>query len=223
MIPLSPQSSNLSPRLVTALEPQRRRGGKRVNVFVDGEFAFSVDAEVARAMRVGQQLAGDATAGVLERDQFQRALDTALTFLGHRPRSEREVRRRLARAETPPTIVEEVMEKLRRWDLVDDQAFAAYWIEQRQTFRPRGTRLLRAELRQRGVSGEVAASATHEAETSADDDAYRAAAKKAQQLAALDERTFRTRLSQFLGRRGFGWDTITPTVERLWRDTGHGS
>jgi SOS response regulatory protein OraA/RecX len=34
----------------------------------------------------------------------------------------------------------------------------------------------------------------------------------------VDQRTFRARLAQHLARRGFDWDTITPLVDRLWRE-----
>jgi SOS response regulatory protein OraA/RecX len=37
-------------------------------------------------------------------------------------------------------------------------------------------------------------------------------------LASLDERTFKTKLSQHLARRGFDWDTIAPVVERLYQE-----
>ena len=50
------------------------------------------------------------------------------------------------------------------------------------------------------------------------DDAYRAAVKKASSLSTLDEQAFRQRLCQFLMRRGFDWETVGPTVERLWRE-----
>jgi regulatory protein len=203
---------------ITALEPQERRGGKRVNVFLDGRYAFSLDAEVALGLRVGEEVTDTTAAAVLERDQLQTALDAALTFLGHRPRSEQEIRRRLARKALPPTIVEQVLARLREYGLVNDEAFARYWVEQRQTFRPRGARLLKAELRQRGVPTDLAAEVAEETEGSADEDAYRAAQKKASQLASVDERTFRTRLAQFLGRRGFDWDAIAPTVQRLWEE-----
>ena len=158
--------------------------------------------------------------GLLTAD-YQAALDVAVRFLGQRPRSEHEVRRRLTRTGTPDAIAEEVLGQLRRWQLVDDAAFASYWVEQRRTFRPRGPRLLQAELRQRGVSAELAALAAQQAAASADKDAWRVAEKRARQLAAqrLDERTFCARLSQHLVRRGFDWDTITPLVERLWHAT----
>lgn len=204
--------------IVTAIQPQRRRGGKRVNVFLDGRYAFSLDQEVALGLRVGQPVPPSLQAGLLGQDAVQKALDAALAFLGHRPRSEQEIRRRLARSEVPGEVVERVVARLREHGLVDDQAFARYWLEQRQTFRPRGARLLRAELRQKGVDAETAGAVAEELAGTADEDAVRAARKKAQQLASqgCDQRTFRERLGQFLGRRGFGWDVISPTVDRLW-------
>ncbi len=142
------------------------------------------------------------------------AIDTALRYLAQRPRSEAEVRQRLRRAGILPDEIEQTLLQLEGHGLIDDRAFAAYWVDQRRTFRPRGARLLQAELRARGVGAELAAGAA----LTSDDDAYRAAVKKARLLASLDERTFRTRLGQFLARRGFDWDTIAPTVDRLWRE-----
>jgi regulatory protein len=148
------------------------------------------------------------------------ALDVALRFLGARPRSEAEVRRRLARAGHAPEAIEPVLAQLRKRGLLDDAAFADYWLAQRHQFRPRGQRLLQAELRQHGVAAELASSAAATASDSAAEDAYRAALKRARQLSAAyaDERTFRARLGQHLARRGFDWDTITATVERLQRE-----
>ena len=153
-------------------------------------------------------------------EDYRAALDVAVRYLGNRPRSEAEVRRRLDRAGIPEDLVEQVLAQLRRWELVDDAAFARYWLEQRRTFRPRGPRLLEAELRQHGVAADLARLAADQAAATADQDAYRVAAKRARQLAArqIDQRTFCTRLAQHLARRGFDWDTITPLVDRLWRE-----
>jgi regulatory protein len=147
------------------------------------------------------------------------AIDAALRYLAQRPRSEAEVRQRLRRAGIAPDEIEQTLAQLKRHGLIDDRAFAAYWVEQRRTFRPRGARLLQAELRAHGVGALLAAGGA----VSTDDDAYRAALKKARLLATLDERTFRARLGQFLARRGFDWDTIAPTVDRLWCEQGAGS
>ena len=145
-------------------------------------------------------------------------IDVALRFLAQRPRSEQEVRRRLRRAGVEEAAEEAVITQLREHALVDDTAFAEYWVEQRQTFKPRGARLLRAELRQHGIAAAAAQAAAETTAVSATDDAYRAAQKRARQLASADERAFKTRLAQFLARRGFAWDTISPVVDQLWED-----
>jgi len=150
-------------------------------------------------------------------------IDVALRFLAQRPRSEQEVRRRLQRAGTDEAAVESVLERLRAHALVDDTAFAEYWVEQRQTFRPRGARLLRAELRQHGIDASAAEAAAETTEASAADDAYRAAYKRARQLTSADERAFKSRLAQFLARRGFAWDTISVAVNRLWDEVSMSS
>ncbi|MBV9324616.1 MAG: RecX family transcriptional regulator [Chloroflexi bacterium] len=128
------------------------------------------------------------------------------------------MRQRLRRAGSDAAVVESVLAQLRRHRVVDDQAFAEYWVAQRQTFRPRGARLLRAELAQHGVARGSADEVTATLEESAVEDAYRAASRRAARLAGLDERAFSTRLGQWLARRGFEWDTITPVVARLWAE-----
>jgi regulatory protein len=146
------------------------------------------------------------------------AQDVALRYLAQRPRSEEEVRRRLRRQKVEESTIQEVLDRLRAAGLVDDRAFTRYWLEQRQTFQPRGGRLLRAELRQHGISSELASAAADSLLPSAEEDAYRAAQKRARTLQTADEQTFKTRLTQFLARRGFDWDTIASAVERLHRE-----
>lgn len=146
------------------------------------------------------------------------ALDTAVRYLAQRPRSEYEVRQRLRRARLDDATIDATVEQLRRHQLLDDRAFAEYWVAQRQTFRPRGARLVRSELARLGVARERADTATAALECSAETDAYRAASRRAAQLHDLDERTFQARMAQWLARRGFDWDTITPVVQRLWAE-----
>jgi regulatory protein len=204
--------------IVSAVEPQQRRGGRRSNVYVDGRFAFSLSTEVAAQVHVGDPISDARHAELVTKDQQVRAYDAALRYLGSRPRSEREIRDRLARHEFDVQVVDRVLERLRRLRLVDDAAFAAYWVEQRATHRPRGARLLKQELRQKGVGQDVLTDALP-----AEDDqegAYRAARRKATSLRAFDERTFKQRLSAFLQRRGYDYETTKAVVGRLWAETG---
>ena len=201
---------------ITALVPQGRRGDQRWNVFLDGRYAFSLQAATVAGLRVGQVLSAEEVERLLGNDLDRRAAEAGLALLARRPRSEHEVRQRLARR-YPAEAVERALDKLREWRLIDDAAFARYWVEQRQHFRPRGARLLRRELRQKGIAAELA----EEAATSGGDDtetAFQAARAQARRWHALDAATFRQRLGAFLARRGFDWETINSVVRRVWSD-----
>jgi regulatory protein len=214
---LQPHESTAVEGLISGLEQQERRGGQRTNVYVDGRYAFSLSTELAATLHVGDAISTAEHTALVVKDQQARAYDAALHFLGPRPRSEREIRDRLARHEFDPQIVDGVVVRLRRLRLVDDAAFAEYWVEQRATHKPRGSRLLKQELRQKGVSQDVVSEALPDEDDA--EGAYRAAQRKAVSLRALDERTFKQRLGGFLQRRGYGYETVKTVVNRLWTET----
>ena len=200
---------------VTALKIQARNKA-RVNVYLDGKFAFGLAKIVAARLAIGQELEAAAIERLKASDDTEASYERALKFLGPRPRSEAEVRRRLKEKGIEPATIDEVVARLTRAGLVNDQAFASYWVENRVTFRPRSSRAIRQELKQKGVSEDV----LREALTATNDDeaAYTLAAKRAARLAGLEKQEFRRKLGQFLAQRGFNYDTIEPVVERVWRE-----
>jgi len=78
-------------------------------------------------------------------------LEIAARFLGTRPRSRWEVERRLRRARASDPTIQGTLDHLASLGLVDDLAFAHWWVEQRDRHAPRGRRLVEAELRQHGI------------------------------------------------------------------------
>ncbi|MHB1005267.1 MAG: RecX family transcriptional regulator [Chloroflexota bacterium] len=204
---------------ITALEPQQR-DGERVNVHLDGAFAFGLAAVTAQqaGLYVGRELSPADVASLQDEDAFQKALNRALVFLGYRPRSENEVRRRLARAKVEPEVVDRVVARLRADSLVDDRDFAHYWVENRESFNPRGTRMLAMELRQKGIEREAVEEALAEV-TDEGESAFAAGRRRLKQYAGLDYREFRTKMGNFLARRGFAYEAAREAVNRLWQES----
>jgi regulatory protein len=198
--------------VVTALEAQKRNK-KRVNVYLDGVFAFSLSLDDAARLRKGQSLTDADIEGLRGQDEVQRAVDTAARFLGHRPRSTHEVRQNLAEKEVPPLVIDAAVEQLQRLGYLDDLAFAAYWVKERNTFKPISPRALRYELRQKGVDSAVIDEALHAVD--ADDTAYRAALTQARRLRERDRKTFAAKLVMFLQRRGFAYGEARAAAERV--------
>jgi regulatory protein len=197
---------------ITAIKAQKRNKD-RVNIHLDGEYAFSLEMIVAASLKRGDYLSDEEIKGLQMQDSFQKAHDRALNFLAYRPRSSAEVSRYLKEKGVPLEVSEEVLQRLSAARLLDDVAFARYWVENRETFKPRGRRLLRQELRQKGVDDELIAEALSEVDE--EESAYQAALKQASRYARLDDGLFRQRMYNFLRRRGFTYEVIRETISRL--------
>jgi regulatory protein len=114
--------------------------------------------------------------------------------------------------------VETALAKLREQGLVDDLAFAQFWKDNREAFRPRSRWLTKLELRQKGVADNIIDQVV--ANVDEEDSAYRAAVSRARSLPRSDYQSFRRRLGEYLKRRGFSYQIITQTVERVWQERG---
>ena len=203
-------------RTITAIEAAKRRKS-RVNIFLDGAFAFSLGAEVAeeKGLHLGQALPEPLIEELGRLDRCQRCLNAALRLLSYRPRSEVEIRMRLKRGCDDETIDRGILQ-LRARQLIDDAAFARFWRENRDSFSPRSERMLKLELRRKGIAPEVIEQVLEGIDE--DGDAYRAAQKKARSLSREDHDAFKRKLGEFLRRRGFSYEVASRAIERIWRD-----
>jgi len=195
---------------ITALRVQRRNRN-RVNVYLDGRFAFGLAAIEAARLRVGQVLSDEDIARLRQRDTAERAAGRALDLLSYRPRSEAEIRERLTERYDPETAGE-VLERLRRSGLVDDREFARYWVQNRLEHNPRGAVALRQELYQKGVDESAIEEAL--AEYDEEEAAARAAEMARRKLRGLPPDVFRRRLTDYLLRRGFSYGVVRAVVQQ---------
>lgn len=149
-------------------------------------------------------------------DHFQRCLNVAVRYLSYRPRGEAELRERLTQRGFAGDIQDAVINKLSEQGLINDAAFAQFWKDNRESFRPRSQWLTRLELRRKGIASEVIDQVVNTIDDEAN--AYRAALSKARQLSDADYPSFRRKLGGYLQRRGFRSSVIKGTLERIWQE-----
>lgn len=204
---------------ITAIEPQVKRPD-RVSVYIDGEFALGMHAEVAAAagLRVGQTVNVNELQALARAEELRRARDSALHFLGYRDRSRQEVRRRLAQKGYDPELVEETLQALDRSGLVNDAEFSRSWVRARTGSRPMGPNRIAAELRQKGVERELIDEALAPVDPEAELGlALAVGRRKVEQLRREDIRTARQKLGAALMRRGFSWEVCSKALDILLR------
>jgi regulatory protein len=196
---------------------------ERVNVYLEGEYAFALPAVEAAKLRKGQFLSDEEIRALQTVDLEAKAFDRAVRFLGVRPRSEWEVRQNLQRyrprgGETlTQAQIDQVIERLLNRDYLNDHEFARYWVEQRNQFKPMSPQALRYELRRKGVADQIIDTVI-EQETDPRSAALEAARSRAYRWNRLEEAEFQKKMAALLQRRGFRWEIIRDVIQQVWQE-----
>lgn len=206
--------------VITALTGQKRNPN-RLNVYLDGAFAFGLDSAVASTLKIGQTLSAEMITSLQQQDGISQAKARAVNLISRRPRSVAEVEQNLQKKGFEAFVIEQTVVQLQDVGLLDDEAFARYWVEQREAFKPRSHLALRQELQQKGVDRAIIEAALRDVDQTAA--AQQAAAKQARRYTHLTEDEFRNKLGGFLQRRGFHYEIIKQVIDELWEANSHDS
>ncbi|MGA9398849.1 MAG: RecX family transcriptional regulator [Anaerolineaceae bacterium] len=207
---------NTMGRFITALETQKRNSA-RVNVHLDGVYAFSLARIVAAWLTVGRELSDEEIEALRREDSFEEAARVAMRFIAYKPRTITELRKRLIDGKLPEQVVEHTISRFTATGLINDGQYARDWVNNRQVLHPRSTRMIDYELRRKGVAEADIEAAL--ADVSDDDQmAYQLANQKIDRYAKLDLPEFRSKLGGYLARRGFSYEVIARVVNRLWSE-----
>ena len=193
--------------IITSIKLQKNQ--KRFNIYLDYKFAFAVSAEALTKadLKVDQEITEREIERLRYKDTKSKLYDRVLKFLSYRPRSEKEIRDYLKKKSQETKIIEEIIVKLKKQNLVDDRAFATWWVEQRSRFRPKGRYLIRSELFKKGVKEEIISSSLF-SEKEEIDLAKKAARKKIKSYN-------RQKMVAFLSRRVFNWEIIKKVIDEI--------
>jgi regulatory protein len=203
-------------RVITAIRIQKRNP-QRVSIDLDGEFAFGLSRIVAAWMKVGDCVSEEKVNQLKAQDTNESAYQAALRLLNRRLKTESELKKGLEKKGFLPDQVEQILLRLRSENLLDDNRFSKSWIESRTHFHPRSKRLIKYELRNKGIADQLIDDALADS-ASEDDLAYLAASSYARRLVDLDWKTYKIRLCAYLARRGFSYNTSIPVVTKIWEE-----
>ena len=151
--------------------------------------------------------------GVVE---FQEALSYAFKLLGYRQRSEQELRRRLLMKDFSKDTAEEVTRRLRESGYMDDRATASALRLKAEEGKFLGLVGARQYLRRMGISRtdtDVALDGYDEMASAA-----RLAEKKLKLLEDAPVEDARKKLSGYLSRRGFSYETVRKTIDAFIKE-----
>lgn len=203
-------------RTVTRLTAQKRNPN-RINVFLDDEFAFSLDRLAAAWLEIGQTISPSRIQELIQNDALENSHRKVMNLLSIRPRTAHEIQQYLIKTGLPPTTREIILGRLKETGLLSDTKFALAWTENRQTMHPRSQRMIAMEMRNKGIAREDIEFALAQS-----DDDSNLARNLVEQLKhkfnGLDRQTFRRKMTGILARKGFDSEIIQQTVQQTWQD-----
>jgi regulatory protein len=150
-------------------------------------------------------------------DDFEKFYKAAVRFLSFRPRSEKELRDHLTKKKCDDLTSERIIQSLKRDKFINDEEFTRWWIEQRTILKPKASRVIKFELKQKGISKELIESFFENGEGSSSDlETAKTLAEK--KLRTIHDQTDKWKVQEKLGRylagKGFDWDTIKAAIDR---------
>ena len=189
---------------------------------VDGKYRFSLDVSqvVMLGVKVGKEYDESELATIEGESQFGKLYARALEYCLMRPHSAREVRDYLWRKTratkyrsrqtgevkerdgVAPELADRVYDKLVDKQYINDEAFARYWVENRNLTKGASRRKLEAELRSKGVSRDIIESHLASSDRTDESELQKIIAKKRKKY------TEEQKLMQYLARQGFGYEDI---------------
>lgn len=152
-------------------------------------------------------------------DEFSTALNRSYFFLKFRPRTKKEVidylHQKQDRFGWKEETIQAVLKHLTELELIDDQAFIEWFVQQRSQHRPKSRFALINELVRYGISKEQAAEYLEVHNLDEAQLALEALSKKWDRFAPLDSREQFTKAASYLSRRGFSIEIIKKTIAKM--------
>src|SRR3990167_1317682 len=141
--------------IITSIKQQRNKN--RVNVYLDDKFGFGIDLDnfVVLGLKVNQELSEKEVEEIVRKAEFQKILDKLLRFATLRPRSEKEIESYFKRKKIHISLQPDLLKRLKKLKLLDDEEFARWWVDQRIQFKSKSKRVIKQELLQKGINKNV--------------------------------------------------------------------
>ncbi len=133
----------------------------RVNVFVDGNYSFSLDISqvVDYKIKIGQEITKEELEEYKKASEFGKLYQRTLEWSLSRPRSEREVRdylyKKVIEKKLDKNYIETISQRVKEKKYLNDETFAEWYVENRFVKRGISKKRLKMELMKKGISNEI--------------------------------------------------------------------
>jgi regulatory protein len=149
-------------------------------------------------------------------DDFEKFYKASIRFLSFRIRSEKEMREYLLKKKCNDLVAKRIIDSLKRDKFINDEEFVRMWVHSRLSAKPRAWRVVKQELKQKGIGEELIENLPGLPSQNDFNSALLLAEKKLRTIHDLsDKYKVREKLGRYLASRGFDWDTVKEAIDQV--------
>lgn len=206
---------------VTRIAVQKKNKG-RYNIFIekDGkeEYGFSLEEEtlINEGLYKNQEVAHETIDRLMRVDDLNKAYSRALNYLSYRMRSTKELSQYLSDKEIDQEQINEIIVRLKKQKLLDDQAFADAFVRTKMNTSSNGPERIRTDLFKKGIKGEIVDRALlHFSEDIQKERIEQWVNKQTKKTTRNSHRQSVQKIEQQLVRKGFDLSVIKQTTQEM--------
>ena len=158
-----------------------------------------------------------------EETDVQHALNSAYYFLKFRPRTKAEVEKNLQKKSTTykwsPTVIEKTLAHLEEVNMINDRNFIEWFVAQRNKSKQKSIFALRNELMKHGITKDLLDEYFESHDQNEEELGYKALQKRWVRFQHYDKQTRFKKTVAFLSSRGFSFEIIKKSIQKLEEET----
>lgn len=127
------------------------------------------------------------------------------------------MRDKLKTKDVDPEIIDKIIAKLKEKRFINDEEFARMFLESRLRFKPRSERLIKLELKQKGIDPETIEKMINDKGLMINDleSAKKLVEKRIARVKGLPKQEIYEKLGRYLASKGFDWDTVKKSIDEI--------
>ena len=207
---------------ITGIEIQKRNKN-RVNLYVDNEYLLSLQAELVYKYNLSknQEIDEEKLLEIARADDYEKAKNKALNSLSKVEKSEKKIREKLS-ADFDEEVIEDVIEFLKKHELVDDERFAEMIVSNDLNFKRVGKNRIKQNLYTKGIKREYIESAISDIDSDVElENAIYLAKKRLPRIKDKDINKVKNKLYQHLSYKGFSYDIIKSAIREVLEEDSY--
>lgn len=200
--------------IISDITPQKRTK-ERFNIYIDGEYALSLNAEtiVSSGVKIDMEVSQEFIEALKQEDTHKYALQIALKYISYKARTEKEVRTRLA--EFDEQSIDYAVDMLKGYGYINDREYVEEFVRQYTESGKYGPYAIRYKLIEKGIGGELLQEAMEDMRHNQRENAQTLIEKLMSKYSGKPPQKRRQSIYQALMSKGYEYDEVKDLLSEM--------